>query len=551
MNGMAARTPSVIVVFALGLFGLHAASLTWTAAENRDWNTTATNWSGVRSNYVDGDSVFFRDVGAGDVFIGSNGTPVNVAPALTYFSVTNSFQNGCRVSGGDIVSGAMTVHNTAVYFTGYSNSLSFPGGLNISGSYPTLVSFDLSHFTNGSSVRLGSGPISLDSSSWLHFGTSNSGVYTIENDIGGYGAVPLPQGTNTALRFTGTLTLRRLGLVFDAMSWFGAVETVTNEIAGPVIIDQSDSGQRNLGMTSYARDLRISGVISDGEGAHTNALRFLTYYGGIVLAASNTYAHGTRIQSSGAPDGPVTVLPGATLGTGNVDASLGTLVLTDAGNISANATLKWGYQITVTNRAKVRVASAIYGTVLPHGVYTSTNMGSILGDGSIRTPGTNLPPTVTVTAPTNGAALRDDEIVRFRVEPSDVDGFIQRVDFYLYGFGMTTRTNAPYSVSFTNVDVGEHVLQAVVYDDDGGSVATSQVRFHVRTRLTPRPSANGIVLEFPVAAKTPYTLQRTPGFSPPMWSNVMSIGLGSARVIRYTNDIIPPPPASFYRVISP
>lgn len=178
-------------------------------------------------------------------------------------------------------------------------------------------------------------------------------------------------------------------------------------------------------------------------------------------------------------------------------------------------------------------------------------MGSILGDGSIRTPGTNLPPTVVVTAPTNGVALRDDEIVRFRVQPADVDGFIQRVDFYLDGINARVRTNAPFSVSFTNVGVGEHVLQAGVYDDDGGFIASGQVRFHVQTRLNPTASTNGLVLEFPAAGKTAYTLQVTPGFSPPMWSNVMSFGPGSARVIRYTNPIVPPPPASFYRVISP
>jgi len=60
-------------------------------------------------------------------------------------------------------------------------------------------------------------------------------------------------------------------------------------------------------------NLLISGVISDGPGPRTNVLEFYTYYGGIVLAASNTYAHGTRVRSSGAPKGPVIVLPGATL----------------------------------------------------------------------------------------------------------------------------------------------------------------------------------------------------------------------------------------------
>jgi hypothetical protein len=536
-----------MVVFVVGLFTLRAASLAWTAAENRDWNTTATNWGVVRSNYVDGDSVIFRDAGAGDVFIGSNGIPMDVAPTLVSFSVTNSFQNGYTVRGGNIVSGAIAVYGTTVSFRGYSNSLSFPGGLDIGDSYG-VFSFDLSRFADGSSVHLGTGPITLRYGGWLNCSTTNAGIFTIENDIGGLGVVTLPSATNRALRFTGAMTLNpRLDFIAGISS---GPETATNEIAGPLVVDQESTGERTLNLSSWTTALRISGVISDGPGEKTNALRFYTYYGGIVLAASNTYAHGTRVQSSGAPAGPVTVLPGATLGTGDVDASLGMLVLTDAGNISRSASLKWGYQIMVTNRAKIRVASVDRsGSLLPDGIYTANSGMGILGDGSIRIPGTNLPPTVVVTAPTNGVAFRDDEIVRFRVQPADVDGFIERVDFYLDGMNVRVRTNAPFSASFTNVGVGTHLLEAVAFDDDGGSVVSSPVIFHVRTRLTMSP--NGAVLEFPAAAQTPYTLQVTRGFSPPAWSNVMSFGPGSERVIRYTNHIVPPPPASFYRVISP
>jgi hypothetical protein len=412
------------------------------------------------------------------------------------------------------------------------------------------VSFDLSRFTNGASVHVGTGPISLNFGGLLRFATSNSGVYTFENDLGGFGAVAFPQNNHASVRFTGTLNLKGPWLDFSAMSSSGPW-TVANELAGPVIINQNGSGQRSLNMTSWSKPLRISGVISDGPGNGTNALRFYTYYGGIMLEASNTYAHGTHIQSAGAPAGPVMVLPGATLGTGDVDASLGALILTDAGNISRSATLKWGNQITVTNRAKIRVASAYRNGPLPDGIYTANSLQGIQGDGSIRTPGTNLPPSLIVTSPTNGAALRDDEIVRFRVTPADVDSFIDRVEFYLDGINMRVRTNAPFSVSFTNVGVGAHVLHAVVFDDDGGSTASSPVFFHVRTRLTPAMSSNGLVLEFPAAAQTSYTLQMTPDFSPPAWSNVMSFGPGPERIIHYTNHLVPPPPASFYRVISP
>ena len=546
---MAARFAFVLVV--LGCLPLHSATLVWTAAENQDWNTTATNWSGLRSNYLDGDSVSFRALGAGDVFIGSNGIPMGVAPAEIAFYPTESVLNGRRILGGDITSGIIKVFGTTVYFVDYSSSLSFPDGFELDAYFnnPSQVWFDMSHLPTGAAVHLGTGPITLRSLSHLGLSASNAGTYTFENDIRGYGNVSLRTSLNAALRLTGTMFLEPR-LLFGTYE-FSGVETATNEIAGPVVLTQGTSEECELAYSGWIRDLRITGTISDGPGPNANRMTFNTYYGGIVIASSNTYAHGTRIRSSGAPAGPVTVLPGATLGIGDVDASLGMLVLTDPGNISREATLKWGYQITVTNRAKIRVASAMHnGSVLAHGVYTSANMASILGDGSIRTPGMNIPPTVVVTAPTNGAAVRDDDIVRFRVEPGDVDGFIERVDFYLDGFKVRTRTNAPFSVSFTNVNVGTHLLEAVVYDDDGGSVVSSPVIFHVRTRLTPTISTNGSVVQFPVAAKTSYTLQMTHTLSPPAWSNVMSVGPGSPRLIRYTNSALPPP-SSFYRVITP
>src|SRR5687767_1510395 len=127
MTGVASRFESVVVILALSLFTVHAASLTWTAAENREWNTTAANWGAARSNYVDGDTVFFQGAGAGDVFIGSNGIPISVAPAAVSFSGANSY----RVMGGDITSGGINVSEARVSFVGYSNSLSFPGGLQL------------------------------------------------------------------------------------------------------------------------------------------------------------------------------------------------------------------------------------------------------------------------------------------------------------------------------------------------------------------------------------------------------------------------------------
>jgi len=173
------------------------------------------------------------------------------------------------------------------------------------------------------------------------------------------------------------------------------------------------------------------------------------------------------------------------------------------------------------------------------------------GDGSIRIPSTNLSPTVLVTAPTNGAAVRDDDVVRFQLQPTDVDGFIERVEFFLDGTKVGGKTNAPFSLLLTNVGVGTHWLQATVFDDDGGGVISTPVSFHVRTRLNSTISPDGLVLEFLAAENTSYTLQMTHDLITASWSNVLSFASGSARIIRYTNNLPAPSATSFYRVISP
>jgi hypothetical protein len=83
----------------------------------------------------------------------------------------------------------------------------------------------------------------------------------------------------------------------------------------------------------------------------------------------------------------------------------------------------------------------------------------------------NNPPTVSITAPTNGATYTAPASVTINAAAADSDGTVSKVDFYRGTTLLGTDTSPPYSYSWTSV-AGSHSLTAVA-TDNGGAVTTS------------------------------------------------------------------------------
>ncbi len=84
----------------------------------------------------------------------------------------------------------------------------------------------------------------------------------------------------------------------------------------------------------------------------------------------------------------------------------------------------------------------------------------------------NQAPTVSLTAPANGATYTAPATVTMNATASDSDGTITKVDFYAGTTLIGTDTTSPYSVTWSNAAAGTYGLTAVA-TDNGGTPTTS------------------------------------------------------------------------------
>lgn len=97
----------------------------------------------------------------------------------------------------------------------------------------------------------------------------------------------------------------------------------------------------------------------------------------------------------------------------------------------------------------------------------------------------NLPPTVELLAPTNGAIFTTDTPISLQAQASDSDGTINSVVFMNHNsaFGISTSGGNPYSFSWNNPPTGTHLIAAWVTDNYSASATSGPVSI----RITDRP----------------------------------------------------------------
>ena len=89
----------------------------------------------------------------------------------------------------------------------------------------------------------------------------------------------------------------------------------------------------------------------------------------------------------------------------------------------------------------------------------------------------NQPPTVSLTAPANGANYTAPANISLAASASDGDGTITKVEFYNGAAMLNTDTALPYAFTWPSVPAGTYGIRAVAYDDKGAiaSSATATV----------------------------------------------------------------------------
>ena len=79
----------------------------------------------------------------------------------------------------------------------------------------------------------------------------------------------------------------------------------------------------------------------------------------------------------------------------------------------------------------------------------------------------NAPPTVTLSAPVDGATYSQGQAVTVSATAADSDGSIARVDFYAGSALVGSSTGTPYSIAWRNAAPGTYTLTALATDDGG------------------------------------------------------------------------------------
>jgi 5'-nucleotidase / UDP-sugar diphosphatase len=113
-------------------------------------------------------------------------------------------------------------------------------------------------------------------------------------------------------------------------------------------------------------------------------------------------------------------------------------------------------------------------------VVATDNSGAVSeASRSINITAGNIAPTVAITAPTANTTASAPYTIAFRVSSGDIDGSVRSVDYFAGAAKLGTSTNAPFSFSFANAPVGNHVLTAVATDNLGLTSTSAPVNLTV------------------------------------------------------------------------
>ena len=97
----------------------------------------------------------------------------------------------------------------------------------------------------------------------------------------------------------------------------------------------------------------------------------------------------------------------------------------------------------------------------------------------------NMPPTVSITSPTEGASFAAPANTTISAIANDNDGTVTSVAFYANGTLIGTDASSPYSVPWNNVSAGNYTLTAVATDNDGATTTSSAVHVSVVVNAPP------------------------------------------------------------------
>ncbi|MFL5731214.1 MAG: Ig-like domain-containing protein [Cytophagaceae bacterium] len=140
------------------------------------------------------------------------------------------------------------------------------------------------------------------------------------------------------------------------------------------------------------------------------------------------------------------------------------------------------YSFTWTNVGAGSYTLTAQATDNANAVSTSAGVSIVVSN----TPPANQAPSVSISAPANGASFTAPASVTITANASDADGTVSKVDFYNGATLLGTDLTAPYSFVWTNVAAGSYTLTAKATDN--ANAVTTSAAVSIIVSNTPPPA---------------------------------------------------------------
>jgi regulation of enolase protein 1 (concanavalin A-like superfamily) len=130
---------------------------------------------------------------------------------------------------------------------------------------------------------------------------------------------------------------------------------------------------------------------------------------------------------------------------------------------------------TVIGTQTMTLPASFYVGIAVSGVNATLATTAVIDNVTVTAATGNQPPSVSLTAPANGATFTAPATITVSASASDSDGAVARVEFYRGSTLIGSDTASPYSVTWNNVAAGSYSLTARAVDNTG-AVTTSTAR---------------------------------------------------------------------------
>ena len=131
----------------------------------------------------------------------------------------------------------------------------------------------------------------------------------------------------------------------------------------------------------------------------------------------------------------------------------------------------------------------------------------------------NIPPSVEIVSPSNGAVFNKGESVSIIAAANDIDGSVEKVEFFSGSIKIGEKLSKPYSFDLTNPSVGNYTIYAKATDDKGATTNSKSISFTLKGTIDPDPDPSNCKFGTPLSTSLP-------GLNRVSYTNVYVLGKG-------------------------